>query len=87
MIGEIGGDAEERVAEYIVREKFEKPVVAYIAGRTAPPGKRMGHAGAIISLGVGDALTKMARLREAGVRVAETPGDVAKRVEEVLRTS
>jgi len=87
LIGEIGGDAEERVAEYIVREKFEKPVVAYIAGRTAPPGKRMGHAGAIISLGVGDALTKMARLREAGVRVAETPGDVAKRVEEVLRTS
>ncbi|MEM0382459.1 MAG: succinate--CoA ligase subunit alpha [Nitrososphaerota archaeon] len=85
LIGEIGGDAEERVAEYVVRENYPKPLVAYVAGRTAPPGKRMGHAGAIISLGVGDALTKMRRLREAGVRVAETPGEVAALVEEALR--
>ncbi len=86
LVGEIGGDAEERVAEYIVRENYPKPLVAYVAGRTAPPGKRMGHAGAIISLGMGDALTKMRRLREAGARVAETPGEVASLVEEALKT-
>lgn len=85
LIGEIGGDAEERVAEYIVREDYPKPLVAYVAGRTAPPGKRMGHAGAIISLGMGDALTKMRRLREAGVMVAEAPAEVARLVDEVLR--
>jgi len=85
LIGEIGGDAEERVADYIVREGYPKPVVAYVAGKTAPPGKRMGHAGAVISLGMGDAFTKVERLRWAGVRVAETPGDVAPLVDEVLR--
>ncbi|MEM0482166.1 MAG: succinate--CoA ligase subunit alpha [Nitrososphaerota archaeon] len=85
LVGEIGGDAEERVAEYIVRENYPKPLVAYVAGRTAPPGKRMGHAGAIISLGMGDALTKMRRLREAGAWVAETPGEIAGLVEGVMR--
>lgn len=85
MVGEIGGDAEERVAEYIVRENYPKPLVAYVAGRTAPSGKRMGHAGAIISLGMGDALTKMRRLRDAGARVAETPSAVASLVEETLK--
>jgi len=84
LIGEIGGDAEERVAEYVRRENYPKPIVAYIAGRTAPPGKRMGHAGAIISLGMGDALTKMTRLREAGARVAETPAGVAEAVAQVM---
>ncbi|GBC71463.1 Succinate--CoA ligase [ADP-forming] subunit alpha [Candidatus Calditenuaceae archaeon HR02] len=85
LVGEIGGDAEERVAEYIVRENYPKPLVAYVAGRTAPSGKRMGHAGAIISLGMGDALTKMRRLRDAGARVAETPSAVASLVEETLK--
>jgi len=84
LIGEIGGDAEERVAEYVRRENYPKPIVAYIAGRTAPPGKRMGHAGAIISRGMGDALTKMTRLREAGARVAETPAGVAEAVAQVM---
>ncbi len=84
LIGEIGGDAEERVAEYVRLENYPKPIVAYIAGRTAPPGKRMGHAGAIISLGMGDALTKMTRLREAGALVAETPSGVAEAVATVM---
>lgn len=84
LIGEIGGDAEERVAEYIRRENYDKPVVAYIAGRTAPPGKRMGHAGAIISLGMGDAQTKINRLSEAGVLVAETPAGVAEAAARLL---
>jgi succinyl-CoA synthetase (ADP-forming) alpha subunit (EC 6.2.1.5) len=84
LIGEIGGDAEERVAEYIRRENYDKPVVAYIAGRTAPPGRRMGHAGAIISLGMGDAQTKINRLNEAGVLVAETPAGVAEAAAKLL---
>lgn len=75
MIGEIGGDAEIKAAEYI-REHVTKPVAAFIAGRTAPPGKRMGHAGAIISGGSGTAEEKMAALRAAGVEVAESPADM-----------
>jgi succinyl-CoA synthetase alpha subunit len=75
MIGEIGGSAEEDGAAYI-KAHVDKPVVAFIAGTTAPPGKRMGHAGAIISGGKGTAEAKLAALKEAGVRIAETPSDI-----------
>ncbi len=85
LIGEIGGDAEERAARYIVETKYPKPVVAYIAGKTAPPGKRMGHAGAIISMGTGFWQDKVRALQAAGVRVAETPFQVAELLKEVLK--
>jgi len=78
LIGEIGGDAEERAAEFIAKGGFTKPVAAYIAGRAAVPGKRMGHAGAIIQGALGTAQSKMERLEAAGVAVAEQPGDIAK---------
>jgi len=77
LIGEIGGTAEEEAARYI-EKNITKPVYAYIAGRTAPPGKRMGHAGAIISGGRGDAKSKRDALENAGVKVAKFPADVAK---------
>jgi succinyl-CoA synthetase alpha subunit len=76
IIGEIGGDAEERAAQYLTQVKYGKPVVAYVAGRTAPPGKRMGHAGAIISMGTGDAESKIKALMDAGVKVAQTPSQI-----------
>jgi len=76
LVGEIGGDDEERAAAY-VRDKVDKPVVAYLAGFSAPPGKRMGHAGAIISGGAGTASAKKKVLEEAGVPVASSPADVA----------
>jgi len=75
LVGEIGGTAEEDAAEYI-QAHFTKPVVAYIAGRSAPPGKRMGHAGAIISRGRGTAATKIAALEKAGAQVARFPYEV-----------
>ncbi|MBN2888591.1 MAG: succinate--CoA ligase subunit alpha [Deltaproteobacteria bacterium] len=75
MIGEIGGSSEEEAARF-VKEHMTKPVAAYIAGRTAPPGKRMGHAGAIISGGKGTAVEKIAVLQECGISVAETPAEM-----------
>lgn len=78
LIGEIGGNLEELTAEFIVKEKYPKPVVAFIAGRSAPPGKRMGHAGAIVMGKAGTAESKIEALRKAGVKVAEKPSDVAK---------
>jgi succinyl-CoA synthetase alpha subunit len=83
MIGEIGGTAEEEAAEYI-KQFVKKPVFAYIAGITAPPGRRMGHAGAIITGGKGTAQAKMSALRDAGVHVIENPAFIGKRVAEVL---
>ncbi len=79
MIGEIGGTDEERAAEFIA-QRMSKPVVGFIAGQTAPPGKRMGHAGAIISGGTGTAQEKMTALRSAGVQVAPTPVKIAELV-------
>ena len=76
LIGEIGGNLEELTAEYIAKEKYPKPVVAFIAGRSAPPGKRMGHAGAIITGKAGTAESKIAKFKEAGVQVAEKPNDI-----------
>lgn len=85
LIGEIGGDAEERAAKYVRDTKYPKPVVAYVAGRTAPPGKRMGHAGAIISMGTGYYADKVRALRAAGIGVAETPFQVAELLKNVIR--
>jgi len=85
IIGEIGGTAEEAAAAYIKKE-FNKPVVGFIAGQTAPPGRRMGHAGAIISGGKGTAAEKMAALKKAGVRVAVSPADIGRKVKEALKS-
>jgi succinyl-CoA synthetase alpha subunit len=76
LIGEIGGNLEELAAEYIESDKYPKPVVAFIAGRSAPPGKRMGHAGAIVMGKAGTAESKIEKFKNAGVKVAEKPNDV-----------
>lgn len=84
LIGEIGGNAEERAADYI-RAEFKKPVAAFIAGSTAPPGKRMGHAGAIISGGAGTAADKFKALKAAGAAIAPTPSDMGTTLQSLLK--
>ncbi|MFP3192034.1 MAG: succinate--CoA ligase subunit alpha [Thermoproteus sp.] len=85
VIGEVGGDAEERLAKLYAEGAIKKPLVGYVAGRTAPPEKRMGHAGAIVMLGSGDANGKVKALREAGIPVADTPMEVPQLVLKAIR--
>jgi len=83
MIGEIGGSAEEQAAAW-VSSNYDRPVIGFIAGRTAPPGRRMGHAGAIVAGSKGTAAAKMEAMRDAGIRVVESPADMARTVAEAL---
>lgn len=87
LIGEIGGNMEEKAAEYIMETDYPKPIVAFIAGRTAPPGKRMGHAGAIIMGRAGTAQSKIEALKSAGVMVADKPSEVARLLNKQLKGS
>jgi len=78
MIGEIGGSSEEEAAEFIKHSKIKKPVIGFIAGKTAPPGRRMGHAGAIISKGKGNAADKIEKMKSCGILIAESPAEIGK---------
>ena len=84
MIGEIGGSAEEEASEFIKSSKIKKPIVGFIAGRTAPPGKRMGHAGAIISGGKGGADDKIEKMKSCGIIIADSPAEIGKTLHEKL---
>jgi succinyl-CoA synthetase alpha subunit len=87
LIGEIGGTAEEEAARFIVETRFPKPVIGFVAGRTAPPGRRMGHAGAIVSGGQGTAVGKLEVMERAGMRVCPTPADIGHTVQGALRSA